>query len=138
MFNRPGADMAMTNQDPGTGLYSFEWDSRGEPVFDDTQAHRVLTQLIEYRSSATSPGYWADEVGNHGSLLYTVRETRRGTPSQIEAFASDGLDKCVTDSAIVYDPDDIVATVKGPTRIDLSVRYTAAGKPQTVGVTVGK
>lgn len=138
MFTRPGSDMAMTNRDAGTGLYSFDWDSTGEPTFDDTQAHRVLTQLIEHRASASSPGYWDDPTGKHGSLLYTVRETRRGTPSQVEAYAADALDKCVLDKALTYDPEDVTARSVGPTRIDLAVTYTAAGRTQTVGVTVGK
>lgn len=124
--------MAMTNQNKATRLFSFDWGTDGEPKFDNTEAHRVLSLLVEHRPSPPSkPGYWADDTGRRGSLLYTLTEVRRATPSQAEAYARDALQKAVDDNAITFDPGNVTAkrTAGG---ITLNVIYTANGDTQQV------
>ena len=134
-FTRPGADMAMTNQDGATGLYSFEW-AYGDPVFDDTQEHRVISLLVEHAPSPNNPGYWADETGRRGSLLYTLRNVTTATPSKAEAYAAQALDWAVAGNAITYKPSGIEARRVGR-GIALSVKYSSTGKEQTAKVTIG-
>jgi phage gp46-like protein len=131
-FTRVGRDLALTNQDKATGLLSFDWGTDGEPKFDDTEAHRVLSLLVEHRPSPPSnPGYWADATGKRGSLLYTLTEVKRATPSQAEGYAVDALQKAVDDNAILLDPANVTAkrTANG---MSLSVIYTANGDTQRV------
>lgn len=134
-FTRPGADLAMTNQDPSSGLYSFDWEY-GDPKFDDTQAHRVLSLLVEHRPGPQSPGYWADTTGTRGSYLYTLRNLVRATPSQAESYAADALQKAVADNAITFERGDVTARRVGE-KLALSVRYRARGRTQTVKTSVG-
>lgn len=136
-FTRPGSDLAMTNQSANTGLYSFDW-SGGDPLFDSTQAHRVLSLLVEHRPSPQKPGYWADTTGTRGSYLYTLRTITSGTPSQAEAFAADALTKAVNDNAITFDRARISARRVGQAGIVIKVPYQASGRSQAVALTVGQ
>lgn len=135
-FNRPGSDLAMTNQSGDTWLYNFDW-LNGDPRFDSTEAHRVVSLLIEHRPTPKNPGYWADVTGLRGSLLYTLRTVTNSTPSQAEAYSVDALQWAVNDNAITFQRAGVTArrTAQG---IALSVKYTAAGKQQTVTATVGR
>jgi phage gp46-like protein len=135
-FTRPGSDMAMTKQDPSTGLYNFDW-SNGDPLFDDTQAHRCLSLLIEHRPTPEKPGYWADETGKRGSYLYTLRNITNATPSQAEAYAADAMQKAVDDNAITFRREDVTARRIGRTGLSLVVKYKANGRVQTVRTSVG-
>ena len=135
-FTRRGSDLAMTNQDGGTGLYNFAW-AFGDPTFDDTEAHRVISLLVEHRPSPRHPGYWADETGRRGSLLYTLQTLTSATPSQAEAYAADALDWAVADNAITYERSGIQARRKG-TGLALSVAYTATGKQHEIKVAIGR
>ena len=82
------------------GRLDFDWDETGNPRFSDDNVHRVLSLLLEHRPSPGSPGWWADETGRRGSLLYTAKNSKRSTPSEIEAMARDALQKAVEEGWI--------------------------------------
>lgn len=104
-FTRPGADIAM-KRDPSTGRLTFDWDETGNPRYSDDNVHRVLSLLIEHRAASETPesnggpGWIWDTDGTRGSLLYTVKNVRRTTPSQVEAYALDALDLAVKQGKI--------------------------------------
>ena len=58
----------------------------GNPVFGGSRVHKVMSRLVEHKAA-----WWADTAGQQGSLLYTVKNLRRTTPSDLEAFARDAL-----------------------------------------------
>lgn len=128
---KPGRDLAMTRRNAQTGKFDLDWDDTGDPKFDDTEAHRVTSLLLEHRPSAYGAGYWADLDGTRGSLLYTIRNLKTSTPSQAEAYARDALQKAIDDGAIEGEPV-VSARRVGPSRLDVAVAYTARGETQTV------
>lgn len=77
-------DIALGNRSERTGRYNFVRGADGDVLFDDTEAHAVMTSVVEHRSS-----YWAD--ANHGSELHTLKNLTTRTPSQAEAMVLDGL-----------------------------------------------
>jgi len=129
--NKPGRDLSLSRLNKQTNRYDLDWDDDGDPSFDDTEAHRVASLLIEHRPSSLSAGYWADLKGSRGSLLYTVKNLRSSTPSQAEAYARDALQKAIDDGAIEGEPQ-IAARRIGSTRLDVGVSYKARGQTQTV------
>lgn len=121
---RAGRDLAMTRVNPSTGRFDFDWTDRNDLKFDDTQTHRVVSLLLERRGQ-----WWADTEGNRGSRLYTLRDLRRSTPSQAEAFAQEALARAVSDGWI-RDPV-VKARVPSPGRLLLDpVRWTLPGGRQ--------
>lgn len=124
-FTRTGSDIALT-RNPATGKYDFTWGSDGNPDFDDTEHHRVLTLLVSRR------GQWvADTAGTRGSRIHEVREIRRTAPSLLESYADEALEKAVAEGKI----QNVVAkaTRSSPSRVDLDVQYERpGGKPQSV------
>ena len=58
----------------------------GNPVFGSSRVHKVMSRLVEHKAA-----WWADTAGQQGSALYTVKNIRRTTPSDLEAFARDAL-----------------------------------------------
>ena len=68
----------------------------GGPVYDDTRTHKVLSRL-----SATRAAWWADTNGDYGSQLRSVKNIRRATPSELEAFAREALAPLVTTREIL-------------------------------------
>ena len=135
-FTTAGSDLSLTNQEPQTSLYNFNWVA-GDPQFDDTQQHRVASLLVEHKPSPKMPGYWADPTGLRGSLLYTLQNVVNSTPSQAEAYASDALQKAVDDGAIVFERSGIQAR-RVKSGITLQVQYTANNTGQAVVTTIGK
>ena len=93
-------------RNPATGRLDFDFDETGNPAFSDTNTHRVLSLVIEHRpspsspSQAASPGWWADETGERGSLLYTLKNLRRRTPSEAESMVRSALQKAVDEGKI--------------------------------------
>ena len=63
----------------------------GNPVFGQSRVHKVMSRLVEHKAA-----WWADTAGQQGSQLYTVKNIRRTTPSELEAFARDALAPLVT------------------------------------------
>ena len=116
-----------------TGKLDFDWDATGNPAYADDNAHRVLSLLIEHRPSPGSPGYWADETGRRGSLIYTVKNVRLAgrsggpvaTPSDLEAYVRDALGKAI-DEGWIYDVV-VKASLRPLTRAHLSVSWRNPG-----------
>ena len=84
-----GKDIEMV-VDPRTGKLDLQVRA-GNPVFGGSRVHQVMSRLVEHRSA-----WWADRTGQQGSQLYTVKNLRRSTPSELEAFARDALAPLVT------------------------------------------
>ena len=113
-----------------TNRYDFDFDATRDVKFDDTERHRVLSLLVEHRGK-----WWADTTGERGSQIHTLKNVRSTTPSQMEAFAMEALQKAVDEGKI----QNVTASARrvSPTRIDLTVSYeTAGGKPVTVKRTI--
>lgn len=137
-FTSSGADISM-RRNPATGRLDFDWDATGNPRFDDSNGHRVMSLLIEHRpspatpSASASPGYWADETGKRGSLLYTVKNVLRDTPSQIEAYAVDALQKAVDEGWLSL--PIAKAFLRPVSRARLDVKWTnPGGRPKSESI----
>lgn len=104
-FTKPGSDISM-RRDPASGRLTFDWDETGNPRYSDDNVHRVTSLLVEHRPSPAtpsqdaSPGWWFDALGTRGSLIYTVKNVKRTTPSQLEAYALDAMKKAVDEGWI--------------------------------------
>lgn len=121
-FTLPGADIAMVRNE-GTKRFDFSFENQtGNPAYDDTNEHRVLSLLVEWRDR------WYAARKGRGSLLYTVKNDRASTTSQLEAYARDALKKAVDDGWIQNVTAQ--ATRLGLGRFVLRVSWAnPAGKP---------
>ena len=118
-------DISLGNQSAATGRYNFVIsETDGDVSFDDTEAHAVMTSVIEHRG--TNP---FDTT--HGSDLHTLRNMTSRTPSQATAMALDGLQSLEADNTVVAG-STVTAKAKrvdGVNRLDLDVTWTTpAGK----------
>ena len=68
----------------------------GNPVFGSSRVHKVMSRLVEHKGA-----WWADTTGQQGSELHTVKNLRRTTPSDLEAFARDALAPLVSAGEIL-------------------------------------
>lgn len=91
-FTAKGQDVAMRRNE-AVGRLDLDWDATGNPRYSDDNVHRVLSLLLERRPSPGLPGWWADETGERGSLLYTDKNLTRTTPSEVESHCRDALRK---------------------------------------------
>lgn len=116
-------DITLGNRSEATGRYNFVIGADGDVSFDDTEAHAVMTSIIEHQGS-----YWAD--ANHGSKLYTLKNVSSRTPSQAEAMVHDGL-QSLEDAKTIDAAATVVnaTTVRGAVgRLDIDVSWaTPAG-----------
>lgn len=102
-----------------TGRFNFVWTEDNDVSFDDTEAHEVVTSVIEKRRS-----YWADR--NHGSDLRTLRSLTTRTPSQAEQTALAALDTAIQARRIVR----VVAAAaaqRARGRLRLDLRWSTPG-----------
>jgi phage gp46-like protein len=86
-------DIALGNRSAATGRYNFVRGDDGDVLFDSTEAHAVMTSVIEHKRF-----YWADS--NHGSDLHTLKHLSSRTPSEAEAVVLDGL-KPIEDANLI-------------------------------------
>lgn len=119
-FTAQGKDLALTTRNAATGKFDLTWDASGNPAFDDTEAHAVLSLLYEHRGQ-----WWADTAGTRGSRLYQLRNIRRSTPSQAESYASEALQPLV-DARRILDVAPKARVQSG--RVTLSVPWKTPGK----------
>ena len=78
-------DITLGSRNELTGRYNFVLDETTNDIsFDDTEAHAVVTSIIEAEGS-----WWADR--RHGSKLRTLRNLTSRTPSQATAIALEAL-----------------------------------------------
>lgn len=111
-----GRDVALL-RNPATGAFdSFDWDSTGNPTFDDSDSHTVLSLLVE-----TLGGYWADLTGKRGSILYQIRLDVTSTATQLVAAATNALSWAISNRQI-RGATATAARVR-PGRYDLGVKY---------------
>ena len=80
---------------PRTGRLDMQ-TSGGSPVRDDSRFHKVMSRLVAHRAL-----WWADKSGTYGSRLRDVKNLRRTTPSDLEAFAREALAPLVTAGEIL-------------------------------------
>lgn len=95
----PGFDLALRRQDD-TG--KFDWimstsgANKGNPVFDQTRTHSVLSTLTSWKrgtrpqSKQAEGGYYWDATGQRGTLLWTATQDKQATRSDLIAYAEDG------------------------------------------------
>ena len=76
--------------DPRTGRLDLQV-SGGNVVFGGSRKHKVMSRLVERQGA-----WWADSSGQQGSKLFAVKNLRRATPSELEAFAREALAPLVT------------------------------------------
>jgi phage gp46-like protein len=134
-FTKEGSDIEMVRNSI-TGRLDFDWeDETGNPNYGDTNTHRVFSLLLEHRPSDEGPGYWADETGKRGSLLYTVKNVKRSTPSQIEAYVQDALSKAVAEGWI--SDTTAKAYLSKVTGAQVQVTWKNPGTRTTASVAIG-
>lgn len=128
-FYLPGADIGLVRND-ASGRFDFSFETQtGNPVFDDTNEHRVLSLLLEWRDR------WYGARKGRGSLLYTVKQDRTSTTSQIEAYARDALKKAADEGWI--NSVTAQATRLGLGRFVVRVSWkNPAGKPSNTTLTL--
>jgi phage gp46-like protein len=123
-------DIALV-RDPNTGCHNFAWDPSGDVVFDDTEAHAIMSCLVDQRAR-----WWADTDGTHGSQLYTLRTLTRGTPSLAEAFANEAVQPLVNARRIVAFTPRARANFQGQ-RFLIDVDWSVPGnKPHSARVSL--
>ncbi len=127
-------DITLGNQSAATGRYNFVTSEiDGDVSFDDTEAHAVMTSIIEHRDS-----YAFDT--NHGSKLYTLRNATSRTPSQAEAMTLDGLQSLQDDNTISAGTRVSASMSRrdGINRLDVEVNWTTPagfrGREKIAGV----
>lgn len=114
-------DISLTNYNQQNGKYNFARGPDGDVAFDTTQAHSVMTSVIEKRNT-----YPFDR--NHGSNLYQLRSATSKTPSQASALALDALLELERDREIVA-PQATASFAKfsGISRLKLDVSWETPG-----------
>lgn len=113
-------DISIGNRSEATGRFNFVRGEDGDVQFDDTEAHAVITSVIEEKET-----WWADPT--HGTNLRRLRSLTSRTPSQAEAEALDGLQPLIDDGAIEAVQADATATVGQANRLDLTVSWSTPG-----------
>ena len=122
-------DITIGNRNELSKRFNFVRGADGDVSFDDTEAHAVITSVIEHRRS-----YWVDP--NHGSELFTLKNLSSRTPSQAEAMTIDSVAQLEADSVIV-NPQATAAAVRSLGRLTIDLSWTTpSGAPNTVTVEV--
>ena len=117
----PGADISLIRI-AQTGKFDIQWDATGNPVFVDDQSHAVLSLLYEHKGE-----YWADITRARGSLLWTVKDIKKTTPSKVKAFAEDALQPLVDAGKIIAPQVSAGRDGLNINRINLSISYSLPG-----------
>jgi len=88
-----GGDVALV-RNPASGRFDLDWDGPN-PVFDDTEAHTVLSLVLEWQGK-----WWADATGKRGSRLNQIRNDTRTTGSELHAALEEALAPAVADGRL--------------------------------------
>jgi phage gp46-like protein len=137
-------DIAVVQSPTGKLALSFGQD--GDVQMDSTEQHVVVCQLLEHRAPTGAnvqeaaeneeTGWWADEIGNHGSELHTIRNITSTTPSRAEALAQGALDDLANEGRIVA-PRARARRGEVTGRLTVEADYTTHGSgPQTARVSL--
>lgn len=123
-------DISLGNQNATSGCFNFVRGADGDVQFDDTEAHAVMTSVIERKNS-----YWADR--SHGSNLYKLRSLTTRTPSQAVAEALDAV-QSLEDTFAIQQARAEAAVAKGKlNRLNLDVSWkNGSGEKQSLGTVV--
>lgn len=121
--DRPGRDIRPFRNP--NGLYDFEWDDTGNPVFDNSAAHTVLSLQLERRGE-----YVFDRTGKRGSRLHTIKLDRGGTRDELEAANLEALQLAIDDGRITNVSTEARRVAPGFYYLDTRWHPTG-GSPQT-------
>ena len=82
-------------KDSGNGKLVFAWGPDGNPRFDETGAHAVLSTFYAKK------GAWPwDSAGTFGTNAYKVVQDRFATGSELTAAGNDALAQCERDEIV--------------------------------------
>jgi phage gp46-like protein len=127
-FTSSGKDIALRESPSAPGRFTFDWDASGNPRFDDDRAHAVITTLVSWKRGRApgqrieQGGYYWDETGQRGTLIWTVRYDTLATQSTLVACAEDAGQQLV--QAQVIKSLTARASRIGPGRWRLDVEWT--------------
>ncbi len=123
-------DITLGNQNAANSCFNFVIGPDGDVQFDDTEAHAVMTSVIERKGS-----YWADR--SHGSDLYKLRSLTSRTPSQAEAEALAATQSLEDSFAIQLVQAEASVSKTSRNRLNLDVRWkNGTGERQSLGTVV--
>lgn len=88
-----GSDVALV-RNPLNGRFDLDWDD-ANPAFSDSEEHTVLSLVLESQGK-----WWADQTGERGSRLYTLRNDTRTTRTELIAILQEALAPAVADGRI--------------------------------------
>lgn len=124
-----GRDVALVRQS-ATGKFDLSFatsgPSRGNPLLDNTRTHAVLTTLVSWKrgtrpgSQVSEGGYIWDTQNRRGTLIWTVTQDRMATPSQLKAYAEDGMQQLVDSKQIASFTAAATRVRPGQLRVDVS------------------
>lgn len=111
MFTSNGADITLVESQRNPGRMDFVFDesgtNKGNPRFDSTRTHAVLTTVMSRKrgkapgSKVEEGGYYWDDTGLRGTLVWTVKYDRLATRSQLVAAGEDAGAQLVGDKLLV-------------------------------------
>lgn len=139
-FTSTGTDIAFKESPSAPGRFTFDWDASGNPRFDDDRAHAVITTLVSWKRGRApgqkieQGGYYWDETGQRGTLIWTVKHDTLATKSQLEAYAEDAGQQLV--SRGIIKSLSATATRLSPGRWRLDVEWTLPDGRTPPGVQV--
>ena len=112
MNNDGGRDIRLL-RNPVTGAFDqFDWDATGNPIFDDSDEHIVLSGIYE-------TAYWANP--QRASKIPDIKLDRTGTDNDLQAASENAL-KYSLDVGQIKSAE-VTATKKGPGRYSLVINY---------------
>lgn len=124
---RQGLDVALRNSPTTAGKLTFVWGPDGDLVFDDEQGYPTLLTVFAVKGRC-----WWDR--SMGTLLLTLKRSRRATGSQLQAYARDGGAQLEAEG-LVKD-FGAQATLKDTGRWNLTLKWAAAGRERRKSVEV--
>lgn len=100
-------------RNPATGAFdTFDWDDTGNPVFDDSDEHVVLSCVYE-------SAYWANP--KRQSKIADVKLDRTGTREELEGATENALQPALDAGEIKS--AEVEADKRSPGRYDLIINY---------------
>lgn len=111
-----GRDIAL-RRNPTTGRFDLQWGDTNDLAHDDSDSHAVLSVLLEDQE-----GYWADETGQRGSLLYQLKDAKTGIEQLVVSYCNQAL-QFIVDKGIIREVVSVTAARVKPGRVDATIRY---------------
>lgn len=104
-----GPDIAL-KRNPQTGRFNFDMSTsgtnKGNPLLSSDRTHSVMTTLFSWKRGrragdpVESGGYYPDQSGRRGTLLWTVIQDTSATRSQLLAAADDARQQLLDERLI--------------------------------------